>query len=408
MSDNNRTPNRSLGSIFDDFWGSGKVPQRPSKPAATNPAANLGKKLSATPERTAQIHNIITDIEKSIQQDFSSLPDPKANLNLDDQPETQTAAASPATETAAEAVVQEPETDPMEDLNALVGLTDLKKDVEELISLVKMQKMRKDQGLKSIPVSLHLVFSGNPGTGKTTVARILARLYRQIGVLSKGQLVEVDRSGLVAGFVGQTATKTQEKIKEAMGGILFIDEAYTLAKEAGNDFGQEAIDTILKAMEDHRDEFVVIVAGYPDLMERFINSNPGLKSRFNKYLYFKDYTKEELFAIFEGFLKKYEYTLAEDAKDSVLALIETMEAEKDENFANAREVRNMFEKIVTRQAMRISRLADAEEKPELTVITKSDITGETDSQSEDSKPDDSSSDTGITLALDDTDSASES
>ena len=252
---------------------------------------------------------------------------------------------------------QEEARPPMEELEELIGLDSIKKDVKDLIDLIKMQQMRAKQGMKSVPVSKHLVFSGNPGTGKTTVARILARLYKEIGALSKGQLVEVDRSGLVAGFVGQTALRTQEKIQEAMGGVLFIDEAYTLAKE-GNDFGQEAIDTILKAMEDNREDFVVIVAGYTDLMKKFINSNPGLKSRFNKYIEFPDYSADELLKIFELQCRKYEYSLTGDAKTLVEEKIRKMEAEKGDNFANARDVRNLFEQIVTRQATRVAKLED--------------------------------------------------
>lgn len=267
---------------------------------------------------------------------------------------------------------QEPEEDPMEKLQSLVGLEDLKHDVKELINLLKVQKMREENGLKIVPVSKHLVFTGNPGTGKTTVARILASLYKQIGAIPKGQLVEVDRSGLVAGFVGQTATKTQEKITEAMGGILFVDEAYTLAKEGGNDFGQEAIDTILKAMEDHRDELVVIVAGYPDLMEKFINSNPGLKSRFNKYLHFPDYSAEELQKIFESNCTKYDYELSEEAQTIVKETIEKMEKEKDENFANARSVRNFFENIITNQASRLAEMENPQPE-DMRIILPEDI-----------------------------------
>ena len=241
----------------------------------------------------------------------------------------------------------------MEELNELIGLDKLKEDVTELVNLMKAQKMREEHGLKTVPVSKHLVFTGNPGTGKTTVARILAKLYREIGVLSKGQLIEVDRSGLVAGYIGQTALKTQEKIQEALGGILFIDEAYALAKD-GNDFGQEAIDTILKAMEDNRDDFVVIVAGYTVPMEAFINSNPGLKSRFNKYFFFEDYTVEELIGIFGLQCRKYDYVLSADAEKLIRDKIGEMVENKGENFANAREVRNLFETIITDQATRLA------------------------------------------------------
>lgn len=247
------------------------------------------------------------------------------------------------------------EESPYDKLEKLVGLEEIKSDVTNLVNLMKMQIRRKNQGLKMIPISLHLVFSGNPGTGKTTVARILADIYKDIGILSKGHLVEVDRSNLVAGYVGQTAIKTQEKINEALGGILFIDEAYTLSKDE-NDYGQEAIDTILKAMEDHRDDFVVIVAGYSELMQKFINSNPGLRSRFNKYIYFPDYNVEELVSIFLNMCKEYDYVLSEDAKDAMKKIIYNMEKNKDANFANARDVRNLFERVITQQATRLSKM----------------------------------------------------
>lgn len=258
-----------------------------------------------------------------------------------------------------------------EELDNLIGLESIKKDVVNLISLVKVQQMRKNKGLKSVPVSLHLVFTGNPGTGKTTVARILAQLYKEIGVLKKGQLVEVDRADLVAGYIGQTAIKTQEKITEAMGGILFIDEAYTLAKE-GNDFGQEAIDTILKAMEDSRDEFIVIVAGYDEPMQKFINSNPGLKSRFNKYFHFSDYTSDELVEIFKNMIQKYDYSVTNEAMETVVKKIEDMESRKGSNFANARDVRNYFEQIITRQATRISSMSNPSDD-EILRINKEDV-----------------------------------
>lgn len=248
---------------------------------------------------------------------------------------------------------KEPEKDPMEELDALIGLSKIKHDVKELADFVKIQKMRKDGGLKSVPVSLHLVFTGNPGTGKTTVARILARIYKQIGVLSTGQLVEVDRSGLVAGYVGQTAIKTSKKIEEAKGGILFIDEAYSLARK-DDTFGQEAIDTILKAMEDNREDFVVIVAGYTGPMENFINSNPGLKSRFNKYIEFPDYTIDELMGIFDMNCKKYDYEADEEIRAQIRAMIVQRKLGALENYANARDVRNLFEEIITNQARRVA------------------------------------------------------
>ena len=231
--------------------------------------------------------------------------------------------------------------------------------------------LREETGMKAVPVSLHLVFSGNPGTGKTTVARILGKLYKEIGILSTGQMIETDRSGLVAGYVGQTAIKTQKKIQEAMGGVLFIDEAYMLNQE-GENYGQEAIDTILKAMEDHRDEFIVIVAGYTDLMREFIDSNPGLKSRFNKFFEFPDYTVDELQQIFDLQCKKYQYKLDEDAKKAVKEEIIKLEAEKGENFANAREVRNLFEKIITNQATRVAAIEDVDEET-LSTITMEDL-----------------------------------
>ena len=260
----------------------------------------------------------------------------------------------------------------MAELDELVGLDEVKKDVKNLINLVKVRKLRQENDLPVPPMSLHMVFLGNPGTGKTTVARLISSLYASIGVLSKGQLVEVDRGGLVAGYVGQTALKTQEAIKSALGGVLFIDEAYSLSSGGENDFGREAIETLLKAMEDHRDDLIVIVAGYTGPMDCFINSNPGLQSRFNKYFYFEDYTGEQLMAIFDSMCKKNSYVLTDEARETAEKFFIELFENRDENFGNARDVRNLFEDMVVRQADRLAS-AEAPDKDALMTIEKSDF-----------------------------------
>lgn len=242
----------------------------------------------------------------------------------------------------------------LETLDELVGLEGVKEEVHSLVNLMKVRKLRKEKGMKNTGISMHMVFSGNPGTGKTTVARMLAQIYEALGVLSGGQLVEVDRSGLVRGFIGQTATRVQEVVDQALGGILFVDEAYALCVGKGEgDFGQEAIDTLLKSMEDHRDDLVVIVAGYPDLMDEFLNSNPGLKSRFNKFVFFEDYTPEEQLKILKSMCKKQDYQLTKEAEERAYAWMRERFENRSANFANARDVRNFMEKAISKQASRI-------------------------------------------------------
>jgi len=261
----------------------------------------------------------------------------------------------------------------MEELNTLVGLKSVKQDLTNLINLVKIRKLREERGMKQPDITLHLVFSGNPGTGKTTVARLLARIYKSLGVVSEGQLVEVDRSGLVAGYVGQTATQTAEVVESAIGGILFIDEAYTLIKDGDEkDFGQEAVDTLLKLMEDNRDNLIVIVAGYTDKMETFINSNPGLKSRFNKYIFFNDYSGSELTEIFNNMAKKQEYITDKEAGAFVEDYLTKKASAHEENFANAREARNYLERCIERQATRIVEIENISDD-ELRTLTLPDV-----------------------------------
>ncbi len=256
------------------------------------------------------------------------------------------------------------------ELDALVGLDQVKADVRRLTSLLRIQKLREERGLPTLETSHHLVFTGNPGTGKTTVARLLSQILRALGIVSKGHLVETDRSHLVAGYVGQTAVRTREAMESALGGTLLIDEAYALARGSEQDFGREAIDTIVKFMEDHRDDLAVIAAGYPDEMAELIDANPGLKSRFVRTVHFPDYTTEELVAIFELMGKDKQYHLDDQGR---ARLAEVIEAEpRTRGFGNARFVRNVFEAAVAHQAERLATVA-APTDDDLTTLTAADV-----------------------------------
>ena len=269
-------------------------------------------------------------------------------------------------------VEQNPEPGTAEkELAGLIGLQTVKTEVSKLSNYVKMQQLRKQKGMMSVPVTYHCVFTGNPGTGKTTVARILAGIYRDMGVLRKGHLVETDRSGLVAEYVGQTAVKTNKLIDSALDGVLFIDEAYTLVQGgSGDSYGPEAVATLLKRMEDDRNRLVVILAGYSGPMKQFIDSNPGLRSRFNRFIHFDDYSSEELMAIFRLNASKYDYLLDYKAEERLHELFAEAVAVKDEHFGNARFVRNIFEKVMENQASRLASSTDITEDKLRTILSE--------------------------------------
>ncbi len=319
--------NNNLRNIGSDLWGD----DLPGKPAGTKQVEKKPEKQAAKPQQAA------LKPQQEAEQET-----PPEDIN-----------------------------DLKAELNELIGLDGIKKEVNNLINMVTIHKLRQQNDLKTVDMSLHMVFTGNPGTGKTMIARIMSRIYRSLGILNKGHLVEVDRSGLVAGYVGQTATKTSAVIEKALGGVLFIDEAYALNSKSENDFGQEAIDTLLKAMEDHRDDLVVIVAGYDGLMEKFIHSNPGLESRFNRYLHFDDYSIDEMAAILDLNLKKGQYKLDDAGREAARQYI--IDANTSSiSFGNARGVRNVFERLLVAQANRLAQSADVS-KEDLMLITAEDV-----------------------------------
>lgn len=321
---------RNLRSVNSDFWGT-----------PLSPAEKPGEKAAPkTPDKTP---GRAPEKKSGGPEQPSETPEPLPKEDMKDL---------------------------LAELDGYIGLQTVKEEVHNLINMASVYQLRRQHDLPTTDMSLHLVFTGNPGTGKTMMARMMARIYRSLDILSRGQLVEVDRSGLVAGYVGQTAIKTQKVIEKAMGGVLFIDEAYALNGRSENDFGQEAIDTILKAMEDHRDDLVVIVAGYTDLMDRFIHSNPGLESRFNRFLLFDDYTTDEMVEIFRMQCKKGCYQLTEEAQPLIRDYI--AEESADNSFGNARGVRNLFEHVLVAQNNRLAAMEKIT-REDLMTITAADV-----------------------------------
>lgn len=314
---------------------------------------------------------VISKVEQDYIRNSKNAMWEACKFSSDNESDASPSPVSTVKATSVENVVQVNADDLISELNAMVGIDSVKEEVQRLVNGIKVNKMRLEKGLPAANTTNHLVFYGNPGTGKTTVARLLAGIFKGLGVLEKGHLVEVDRSALVAGFVGQTSIKTREVIQSALGGVLFIDEAYTLSKD-GNDYGTEAIDTMLKLMEDHRKDLIVIVAGYTEKMAGFLASNPGLKSRFTRFMNFPDYVPSELSQIFEIMAKSAGMNMTPEAVAKANQLFKNNFAHRNESFGNARLVRNLFHDAMSRQADRIVEIANLNELT-LQTLTDTDI-----------------------------------
>ena len=310
------------------------------------------------------VRNLLDVLEMESQASLDFLGAFRLGLNTPAPAQIETAQDQPPQDARAiEAILAE--------LNSLVGLDAVKKDLAQVMNSLRVVQMRRARNFKAADVSLHLVFLGNPGTGKTTVARLIGRMYKALGLLKSGHLVETDRAGLCGMYASETALKTQGVVTTALGGVLFIDEAYALARPAiVHDHGLEAIDTLLNMMENHRNELVVIVAGYPEPMKRFIDSNPGLQSRFNKYLNFEDYSPEQLLRILEGFCSDSDYKLGLGGRDSALHLFEMAYSNRDQNFGNGRLARNVFEKAIGSLATRVVALSDPSDEDLSTLVAE--------------------------------------
>ena len=331
-----------------------------------------------TPEFSPQLHDnyvhFLHNLSSTIAKEDKTISNSEAKalnsiMSLKIQGEKDSVVAG---DVIAESVVNDALPEAANQLKALIGLSSVKEEIKALASFVKVQKMREKRGMKTTPVSYHCVFTGSPGTGKTTVARIVSEIYKELGILKKGHLVETDRSGLVAEYVGQTAVKTNKIIDSALDGVLFIDEAYSLVDGGNSDYGKEAISTLLKRMEDDRDRLVIILAGYTEDMKRFIDSNPGLQSRFNRYIEFPDYSVDELYQIFNHIANKYEYHLSKEASEILYSTLQNAVANKDKSFGNGRYVRNLFERTIEQQAKRLSNITTVN-KSSLAIIEAEDI-----------------------------------
>ena len=306
----------------------------------------IEKRISALPRVPSNVMVVSEEVEdllSKIQYPQEALELAKTlatqllEINLE---ELSTRTVEASTESAQEKLSL---SDSLEQLNKLIGLNEVKTQVSKLINVHQANNIRSAQGLPKVPVGLHCVFTGSPGTGKTTVARYLASMYNSIGLLPSNRVYEVDRSALVAGYVGQTALKVQDAVEKAKGGVLFIDEAYSLSADSGAGFGDEAISTLVKAMEDHRENLAIIVAGYKEPMKQFIESNQGLKSRFQNYIHFNDYSSQELLSIFEELCHSHKMEIDQLAKVDLLKHIEAAKPQGDQG--NARYIRNLFEKM---------------------------------------------------------------
>ena len=398
-------PRNQLSRVDEDLWGvrppapapetpAAPEPEPPAEPESATPMTehpiltwnppsfNLPRFEQSTDELMRMIREsadsltqMTNELNRKGQKGTGALPD----IPLDDVPVLNEDIPKPQAAPQPEAPVEEPPEnidDLKKELHGYIGLDVIKQEVDSLINYVTIMQRRREEGLPTPDMSLHMVFSGNPGTGKTMIARLMSRIYKSLGILSKGHLVETDRSGLVAGFVGQTAIKTKEVIDSAKGGVLFIDEAYALTNRGGGqDFGQEAVDTLLKAMEDMRDDLIVIVAGYTQLMQQFVNSNPGLKSRFNRFMEFPDYTVDELMGIFDMRCEKSGYRLKNDeAREALRQRLAEASADLSA-FGNARGVRNLFERALSRQADRLATYPEIT-REDLETLTAEDIVGD--------------------------------